>query len=535
MTDGSARLAADFSPAVISRQRAIVVGTVAIVGAILYVAHPPAVPDLAAQVARVNAARSGAVLWWSGWFGGVQLADYSALSPILMASIGVALAAALAALGVTALGFSLFRDARRPLAGVVFLGCAAFADVLAGRVTFALGAAAAVASIALLRRHSPIPAVATAALSFLFSPLAALFLGIGALAVAIGEPTRRRTATWVAVVLIGAGAVQMIVFPGAGQMPYPWWHMAVALVEIAVVAAVCPNRTIRIGCAIAAGATVFFFLVPSPVGTNMVRLSWLVATPMVAASGRLPRFPLVVIVLGLAVWPAIDLGIQLDKAASPASKSAFFTPMVDAWRQQAVAAGPTAAGERVELVDPASHWGAAYVAPVVPIARGWDRPTDRADNALFYDGSLTAASYDDWLHETSVGWVALPKGVGLDYASKAEAEIVASQPGYLEPVWHNASWQLYRVLGAQPVVRGADIVAVNDRQITFRTSQAGAVDVAIRWSPYLALTAGGESVDTCVANLNSWTRVEVPSAGTYTLGAHLALDTLGPRHSCPAA
>lgn len=532
MTDGSATLTADFSPAVISRRRAIVVAVVALAGAILYVAHPPAVPDLAAQVARVKAARSGAVLWWSGWFGGVQLADYSALSPMLMARIGVAFAAALAALGVTGLGFAVFRDARRPLAGVVILGVAAFSDVLAGRVTFALGAAAAVASLALIRRRSPIPALVLGVLSFLFSPLAALFLGIAALAVAIGEPTHRRTATWLAAALVAAGAVQMIVFPGAGEMPYPWWHMAISFVEITAVAIVCPNRTIRIGCAIAAAATVFFFLVPSPVGTNMVRLSWLVAAPMVAASARLPRIPLVALVLALAVWPAIDLGIQLDKAASPASRSAFFTPLVQAWRQQAAAVGPSHTGERVELVDPASHWGAAYVAPIVPIARGWDRPTDRADNALFYDGSLTSASYADWLHQSSVGWVALPKGVGLDYASKAEAAIVASHPAYLRQVWHNSSWQLFRVVGAQPIVRGADIVSANESGVTFSSDHVGEVDLAVRWSPYLALDSDGQQVDACVTNRGSWTRVEVPRPGTYTLAAHLALNTLTPRESC---
>jgi hypothetical protein len=528
MSTGSARLTADFPRVVIPRQRALIVAAVAVVIAGFYVAHPPAVPDLAAQVARVNAAKSGAVLWWSGWFGGVQLADYSFLSPVVMERIGVGLAAALAALGVTAMSFSLFRDSRRPLAGVAILSLAAFSDVFAGRVTFALGAAAAVGSLTLIRRRAVIGAVVAAVLSFLFSPLAALFLGIGALAVAIGEPERRRTAIWVAGFLIGAGITQMVIFPGAGQMPYPWWHMAVSLLTIATVGVACTNRTVRIGCAIAAAATVFFFIVPSPVGTNMVRLTWLVAAPTAAAAARFRGKFLVAFVLALAVWPAIDLGIQLDKANSPASSSTFFTPLVAAWRAQAAAAGATAAGERVELVDPASHWGAAYVAPVVPIARGWDRPTDRADNALFYDGSLTTASYDDWLHQSSVGWVALPMGVGLDYASKDEADIVRAQPSYLQPVWHNASWQLYRVVGAQPIVRGAQLISVNDRQVTFSSTHAGPVDVALRWSPYLSLTSAGQNVDTCVANQNSWTQVDVPAAGTYTIGAHLGLDSIAP-------
>src|SRR5436305_1716469 len=180
MSDGSASLTAALPRVVLARQRTLIIAAAALVVAGLYVAHPPAVPDLAAQVARVNAA---------------------------------------------------------------------------------------------------------------------LFLGIGALAVAIGEPERRRVAIWVAGVLAAAGLTQMVIFPGAGQMPYPWWHMAVSLLTIAAVGAACSNRTVRIGCAIAAAATVFFFLVPSPVGTNMVRLTWLVAAPVAAAAARFKGRFLVAFVL----------------------------------------------------------------------------------------------------------------------------------------------------------------------------------------------------------------------------------------------
>jgi len=37
----------------------------------VYLINPPNVPDLAAQTARAEAAKDGAYLWWTGWFGGL--------------------------------------------------------------------------------------------------------------------------------------------------------------------------------------------------------------------------------------------------------------------------------------------------------------------------------------------------------------------------------------------------------------------------------------------------------------------------------
>jgi hypothetical protein len=507
------------------RPEATIVAACAGAAAVFYLMHPPAVPDLAAQVARADAVRSGAVLWWSGWFGGLQLPAYSALSPLLMAWVGVAAAAAIAAVGMSGLGFSLFRDARRPLAGVLTLSATAFADIFAGRVTFALGAAAAVASIVLIRRRSRVAAVVFALLSFLLSPLAGLFLGLGALAIAITEPYCRRSASAVVIVLLGAAVAEILLFPGAGQMPYPWWHMLIAVAMTVTVAIACPNRTIRTGCAIAAAATVLFYFVPSPVGTNMVRLSWMVAAPTVAACARLRWLTAAVLALALAVWPAIDLGIQLSRADSPAAQSSFFAPLVAAWRTQADAQQAQAAGERVELIEPATQWGAAYVAQAAPIARGWDRPTDRGDNPLFYNGSLTPASYHKWLQAMSVGWVALPLHVGLDYASKAEAVIVRGQPSYLRPVWHNQSWQLYRVTDARPILDGATMISATEQGVTFHADAAGPVAINMRYSTYLQLSTGRAMVKACVQDGDPWTRVVLSQPGTYTLGARF---TSGP-------
>jgi hypothetical protein len=504
----------------------------AVACASVYALHTPAVPDLAAQVARVDAARSGAMLWWSGWFGGLQLPSYSVLSPLVMSWLGVSVAAGLAAVAASIFGLALFRTSRRPIAASLALSTAAFADILAGRVTFALGAAAAIGGAVLLRRDHRWLAPAAGLVAYLFSPLAGLFLGLATLAIAVTQPARRRSAVATAVTLVVAAALQTLLLPGAGEMPYPWWHMLIALVIITAVGIVCPDRTIRAGAWLAGGATLLFYFIPSPVGTNIVRLVWLLPIPIVLAAAKLPKKLLIPLVMALAVWPAIDLGIQLDKADNVAAKPSFYGPLVNELQEQTSLAGPQAIGERVEVVDPVTQWGAAYVAAANPIARGWDRPTDRADNALFYDGSLTSDSYHQWLTSSAVGWVALPLHVPLDYASVKEGAIVASQPSYLRPVWHNASWQLYRVVDAQPLVQGAALVGADSGGVTFIATKAGAVDVTVRWSPYLRLTADNKIVETCIRNQQPWTEVLVPQPGTYTLKARFDPDLTGRSSLC---
>ena len=49
---------------------------------------------------------------------------------------------------------------------------------------------------------------------------------------------------------------------------------------------------------------------------------------------------------------------------------------------------------RVEIPFTDNHWESRWVAPHVPLARGWERQLDRERNALFYDGRpLTPARY----------------------------------------------------------------------------------------------------------------------------------------------
>lgn len=491
----------------------------------LYLIDPPNVPDLAAQTARAQAARDGALLWWTGWFGGLTLPTYSVASPLVMAYLGVGLSAALAGLVACAVAPTLFEGTRRPRFGAAVFCAGVLLNVLTGRVTFALGFAAAVVAAALLRRHHSAWAVTAGVAACLLSPLAGLWLGLIAVTVAIVDPARRRAAAALGAALLGTVGGLAVVFAESGTMSFPLWHVALALIGVGGVAAVCPLRVIRVGALVFGAAVLLFALVPTAVGTNMTRLVWLTAAPILAASAApvLRRVSVTVFATGALLWPSVDLGVQLARAASPQASPNYYASLVDELGRQLAAAGPAALGQRVEVVDPATHWSAAYVAPTVPIARGWDRQADRAANPLFYEGDLTAAGYQAWLQELAVRWVALPVEGSLDYAAKAEADLIRSGLPYLQPVWSDASWQLYRVTEDRPLLDGARILDLDASEITFAVGQAGSVHAQIRWSPLLALTAADGEAAGCVRERGEWTTVELDEPGTYTLVSRLGL------------
>jgi hypothetical protein len=511
------------------------IGGAALLAAVAaYLVAVPQAPDLAAQIARADIVRTlgPIVVWWPGWFAGLHLPTYSELSPLLMAHLGAPATGALATVSSVVCALPLLRGAARPrLAATAFTGMVLL-NLLDGRITFLVGVAFATASLAALRGGHRLLAVVLGALTCLSSPLAALFLGIGALAVAPAHRVHRRTAIALALVLAaGAGSLGLL-FPGTGVMPAPANQILPAVAATIAVAVVCPQPAIRWASLLLAAATLTTLVVPSAVGQNITRMTWLLAAPVLVGYGRGAKPLLAVLALGASAWSIVDVSLQVSYARDPSAQQAFYTPLlVQLQAQRAAAAAP---GQRVEVVDPRSHGSARYVAPLVPLARGWDRQADQVDNPLFYErGALTAASYRSWLDELAVGWVALPSGA-LDYASAAEARLVRSGLPYLQPVWHSADWELYAVRDAQPLAAGATVTGVTADQVTLRTDGPATVRLAWRWSPYLAVATPDAPDDRppagCTRPDGAFTDVVVPAAGVYTVAADLDPRR---RETCP--
>lgn len=505
---------------------------ITVVGLALYSATVPHAPDLAAQVARSSVARGAGITdWWVGWFGGLQLPSYSVLAPLVLASLGVAVTAAVAALIAVVSMADLLRATARPVLGSAAFALLAVLDVAAGRLTFALGLATGLLSVAALRRRHRLAVLAAVACGLL-SLLAAFFLGIAAVAVVLSDQSRRRLAVEVSAAVLACGVSAQLLFPQTGTMPYRVVDIVGASVSALAVAWLVPVRPVRAGALLMTVVPLATMAIPGALGVNVVRLSWMVAAPLVLAAGRLRRLPVLLAVTGtLAAWPVANTIGQLLTARDASAQRAFYRPLIRQLEALRVRSGEAAVGERVEVVPTRSHWEANYLTDHFQLARGWDRQADVEDNPLFYRGQLTADRYRGWLQQMAVGWVARPKAP-LDGASLAEARIVGSGTSYLQPIWSSPTWDLYRVVPSRRLALGADVVRVEATSLILRFRHAGQADVQVRWSPYLVATpALGTAARGCARADGQFTTVTVTAAGDYVLGSGFPLIQTG----CPKA
>ncbi|MBA3809692.1 MAG: hypothetical protein H0X28_15075, partial [Solirubrobacterales bacterium] len=144
-------------------------GPLALVGVLLVVwlIVDPHTPDLAAQVYRVGLFRRvGFAVWDEHWYAGHHLPGYSLLFGPLGALLGLRTVGVLSVLASTLLFERLARSLYGEGAswGAAMFGLAAVGDVWAGRLTFALGVAFALAAALALRRGHALWAAPVAAL-----------------------------------------------------------------------------------------------------------------------------------------------------------------------------------------------------------------------------------------------------------------------------------------------------------------------------------------------------------------------------------
>ena len=494
---------------------AIIVGGVL---ALVYLQWRPLAPDLAAQIARANVVRSaGNVSWWTGWFGGLSLPTYSLLTPSSMAIFGVRATGVVAAVVGGVISARLVGSARRPRAGAVAFSVAEMANLLDGRVTFAVGVTLAAGALLAMQHHRLLFAAPLAAAAYFASPLAGLFLGLALLAVLATDPTRRRLAAELAVLLAGLGISMALLFPGTGRMPFHATDLIPAALCCVGVALCCPTRVVRAAALLLMLALPIFLVAPGAIGNNVTRLAWICAAPVAVAYSPLRRGLLAILLGLLALWPTIDLVQQLSATRDPSTTEAYYQPLLTALADEQAKAGPAAVGERLEVLDPVNHFATVYLADRASLARGWDRQADVANDPIFYkDGALTADTYRTWLHDLAVGWVAVP-AARLDYSAVAESRLVASGLSYLHLAWSNPSWKLYRVDDATPLAHGAQVVSVEPARITLAAAGPSAVQLRVRWSPYLTVQHpdGTMVVGACLANVNGWLNITLPAAGEY--------------------
>lgn len=477
--------------------------------------------DLPAQLYRVSLFhRVGLTLWDSGWYGGHWTLNYSVLFPPVAGVLGVAitemLSAAAAALAFDRLVTGHVRRGAR--VGSLLFAVGTLAQVAIGQLPFLPGEALALGACWAATRGRWPAAWSLGTATALASPLAGGFLALAALAWSLSARPDRRLRP--AALLIAAG-IPMIglsaVFPGQGTMPFPLLDSVWLLVlfSAALVALPPDERTLRTGLCLYLGAVALSYLLPTPVGGNISRLGECLGAPLLVC-GLWPRRRLLlavgVVPLVLLQWVPALASFTSDRRDASV-QPAYFRPLLGFLARHGQPMG------RVEVVPTHLHWEAADVAPRVPLARGWERQLDTADNPIFYTpGALTPASYRAWLLNNGVRWVALGD-VALDYAGQAEALLLQRGALGLVPAWHDAHWRVFAVSGSTGIVDGpARLLHLDARGITLAASSPGRLTVRVRASSHWALVTGRG----CVASApNGWISVDARSPGELRLAPQL--------------
>ena len=158
------------------------------------------------------------------------------------------------------------------------------------------------------------------------------------------------------------------------------------------------------------------FVVPSDLGSNVERLKFAaIPLALLAATIAPKRILLVVPLVAVAgFWNLSALAHTARTAsADPGHHRVYWQPAIHFLRAH------LSPSYRVEAVDTAEHWPAAYLPDAgIPIVRGWYRQNDFPQNELLYDEALGGPAYRAWLRGLGVRYVVITDAPP-DYSARA--------------------------------------------------------------------------------------------------------------------
>jgi hypothetical protein len=493
-------------------------------GCLAYVIAHPATADMAAHAYRAWLFQhEGLTPWNAQWYGGHAVLGYSLLFAPLAALAGPIPIGVASALAAEALFIPLARSvARTPAmaaaASWLFAG-GVLSNVFIGRMPFLLGIALGLGAWMCARRRKHVGAGVLAVASMWASPVAGVYVLLGAAALAAGGGRRApKPALWLAIPALAGGIVMWKLFPEGGTDRFAasaFWPMLA--ISAGGVALLTPRRrTLWAAGLLYLAVLVGAFVVPTPFGQNALRLGVLAGPSVLALAHRRrpPVLALAVVGVGLVYlqWlPAVRAVAEAH--GDPSTHAAFQDEARDFLDRVAQP------GERVEVPLTLNHWEAADIAKVVPLARGWERQLDQKSNPIFYGpkDELTPASYHAWLRDNAVRWIALPH-TKLDYSAKTEAKLLAGDLSYLTLVYRSPRWRIWKVRGTDPPAsNGAQVLAAGPTW--FEVDTRGPTVVRYRYTKYWYAD------DACVSRTSSgWTSIEPDRPGVVMVRARFDLE-----------
>jgi hypothetical protein len=483
------------------RSGAVGAAAIAAVSAAVVVAANLPTADAPAHLYRTLLVRDGLPLWDNLWYGGhYPLASYSLLYYLPAAVVGnrpLVVAAGV----VTAALFASVVHREWPAVGrwpARIFAVLAAGPLFTGTYSYALGIAALLGSVRALQAGRTWIAAACAALTLGFSPLAFVLLCLVLAAVLLTRRASRR-----ALLMGGALAVlaalelaALSLFPYEGVYPFSG---SALLAELGVggLGLLLSLRSRRarplaafFGLWLAASAAAY--LLPTPLGANLVRVQLLVFPLMLIAALLADMRPRLLVALALAAafaYNTVPYGLMAaQRTESVYRPRAAWTPALAFLERHE---GPN---YRVEVVPTAEHWEAYYVpAAGFALARGWYRQLDLAQNPLLYRPRIAPAAYHAWLRRLGVRYVLLPHA-GLDGSgAQPEAALLASGRSGLVRAYRDSLWTIYELPHATPILSGPAETRLTDfghAAVSGWTAAPGDYLLRVRYMPYWRIVAG---------------------------------------------
>ncbi|MFJ8761134.1 MFS transporter [Streptomyces cyaneofuscatus] len=456
--------------------------------------------DIAAQDAWAEfVGRHPGTAYNLAWYGGMHPVSYSVVSPYLMSVLGVRstmMIVGTVSAALTALILVRVRAVRNPLACSLAGVFAYLCNALSGRVTFGLGMMFAVGAVAAVfcwphrwrykRWAKAAVAAPLAGLATASSPVAGLFLGVVAAALFLHK--RRPGAYAIGLAPVAVVALSSLLFPFSGTQPMSLGTVSLPFLFSVLVFVLVPRdwSTVRTAAAVYGFGTVLTYFVDSQIGSNVTRMAMLFAGIVLLAAlpYTVPRsrrwYALVLAFAGLNFWIGFKGVDDIVRTTPDASWARSLAPLVNQLQQVGAERG------RVEVVPASSHREASALA-TYNLARGWNRQADMKRNPLFYDDTLDAVNYRQWLDRWAVHYVVLPTG-RPDGGAERETELVGQGLSYLREIWSDENWKLYRVLEPTPLADPpATVEKAGANELTIRVESAGRVLIRIPHSRWLAV------------------------------------------------
>jgi hypothetical protein len=497
----------------------IVAGSIAVVFAVGYLLAPPMGRDFSAQLAHAELAE----LHWPAlldlrWYGGFDPLGYSVLSPPVMALLGVPVTTVLAYVATVVLFAAMLKNAGvvRPVAGAIIGAVCLTGNLVVTRTTFALGLALGLGALLALMSGRLRISSGLAVLAPLASPVAGLFLGVAGGALFLSG--KRRAGVTLAVSAMVPTIAVGLAFGNGGYQTFAAKQALIGLLVCLVVTGLCwRSPVVRWGGLLSAVLVAAAYLLPTPVGTTATRLPELFAAPIIVAVATVRLGAVIATTVTVVLLlPPVSI-TELRERGDPALSAGFYAPLLNQLTARRVA-GP------IEVVPTQRRGEAAFIAPVVPIAKGWSRQADTGRNAIFYDGTLNADTYRKWLEDNAISYVAISNGP-YDWSAPEEVTLVRGGLPYLQTVWWDKTWTLYAVTKPRPVIAPPGQVVARDAvSLTVSLPEPGEYVLRLRWSRYLTASNG------CMRPTeDGWSMVVVERPGTTKIKGSLL-----PRHCDPS-